>query len=123
MINIWATWCAPCIAELPLMPQIEAHYSGKLKVYTILYFREGEGSSNIPAAVGIANGIPGFNLPVIGYDYFRDKPDSMYNAFSKYLTPATLPTTIFVNRSGKVVAVVKGSHNLEQWIDEIDKLL
>ena len=105
------------------MPEIEAHYSGKLKIYTILYFREGEGSSDVPNAVGIANGIPGFDLPVIAYDYLRSKPDSMYNAFSKYLTPATLPTTVFVNKSGKVVKVLKGNHDFDGWIAEIDKLL
>lgn len=123
MLNIWATWCGPCIEELPLMPQIESHFSGKLKIYTILYFREGEGGSDIPQGITIANNIPDFSLPVIGFDYFKNKPDSMYNAFIQFLSPATLPTTVFVNKSGKVVKVIKGRHDFEQWCAEIEKML
>lgn len=29
-IDIWATWCGPCIAEMPALKAIEARYSGKI---------------------------------------------------------------------------------------------
>lgn len=29
LVNFWATWCAPCIAELPAIKAVEKKYSGK----------------------------------------------------------------------------------------------
>ena len=34
LINLWATWCAPCVAELPQLDQIAANHPG-LKVLTV----------------------------------------------------------------------------------------
>ena len=33
MINLWATWCAPCVAELPALDRLAAR--GKVRVVTI----------------------------------------------------------------------------------------
>ncbi len=33
LINLWATWCAPCVAELPQLDRLAA--SGRLKVLTV----------------------------------------------------------------------------------------
>lgn len=35
IVNFWATWCAPCVAELPYFEQIDSAYSGQ-KVKVIL---------------------------------------------------------------------------------------
>ena len=35
IINFWATWCAPCVAELPQFTALENHYKGK-KVKVLL---------------------------------------------------------------------------------------
>ena len=33
LINLWATWCAPCVAELPALDRLAA--SGEIKVLTV----------------------------------------------------------------------------------------
>lgn len=36
VINFWATWCKPCIKELPHFTSLQAHYTGKkLKVILV----------------------------------------------------------------------------------------
>jgi len=29
VLNIWATWCAPCVAEMPTLAKLQSHYAGK----------------------------------------------------------------------------------------------
>ncbi len=35
LINLWATWCGPCVAELPMLDRLAAQAPGGLKVLTI----------------------------------------------------------------------------------------
>ncbi|MEO6093124.1 MAG: TlpA disulfide reductase family protein [Novosphingobium sp.] len=35
LVNLWATWCAPCIAELPTLDRLAAEGLGKFRVVTI----------------------------------------------------------------------------------------
>jgi len=29
VLNVWATWCAPCVTEMPTLAKLAAHYAGK----------------------------------------------------------------------------------------------
>lgn len=36
LVNFWATWCTPCVAELPAIGEVEKKYAGKkLKVLLV----------------------------------------------------------------------------------------
>lgn len=35
LINLWATWCAPCIAELPTLDQLAVDYAVRMEVLAI----------------------------------------------------------------------------------------
>jgi thiol-disulfide isomerase/thioredoxin len=35
LLNVWATWCKPCLAELPLLAGIEKEYAGRLRVVAV----------------------------------------------------------------------------------------
>lgn len=35
LLNLWATWCAPCITEMPLLDALAGKYAGKLRVVTV----------------------------------------------------------------------------------------
>jgi len=35
LVNLWATWCAPCVTELPMLDRLAADHAGKLQVLTV----------------------------------------------------------------------------------------
>jgi thiol-disulfide isomerase/thioredoxin len=41
LVNLWATWCAPCLKELPTLDRLAAETKGRLVVVPISQDREG----------------------------------------------------------------------------------
>ena len=35
LLNLWATWCAPCVKEMPLLDELASDYEGRLRVVTV----------------------------------------------------------------------------------------
>jgi len=35
VLNLWATWCAPCVAEMPTLARLQAAYPGKVAVVAV----------------------------------------------------------------------------------------
>lgn len=35
LVNLWATWCAPCVVEMPLLDAMASELAGKLPVVTV----------------------------------------------------------------------------------------
>jgi thiol-disulfide isomerase/thioredoxin len=35
VVNLWATWCAPCVKEMPTLARLQADYPGRVRVIPI----------------------------------------------------------------------------------------
>lgn len=35
LVNFWATWCAPCVVELPMLEKLADHYKGRMNVVAV----------------------------------------------------------------------------------------
>ena len=35
LLNVWATWCAPCVVEMPLLDELAADMAGEVRVVTV----------------------------------------------------------------------------------------
>ena len=113
MVNIWATWCSPCKAEMPELGDLA---------------RRLEADGRDAAIVGICNDADEELdscreiLAERKVDYLNLMPfDNMLE--SLYLS--TLPTTIFVNRDGLILlAPIEGlPEDLSRYEELIDALL
>ena len=47
LMNLWATWCAPCVVEMPLLNDLAADYAGRLQVITVN--EDGRGNEPVEA--------------------------------------------------------------------------
>ena len=106
-INLWATWCPPCIAEMPAMQQLYNDYGDKID----FYFVSNEAPGTI---VGFMNKKQ-YDLPV----YTR-----LY-AFPADIESNVLPTTMVVDQNGTIVLFETGAKDWDspKFYEFLDGLL
>jgi thiol-disulfide isomerase/thioredoxin len=97
LINLWATWCAPCVEEMPQLDQLAEALEGEVRVITISQdLRGAEVVDPFFAAKGFARLEPWLD------------PET---ALSAQFSPAgQLPLTILFDASGKEVWRVAGGY-------------
>jgi peroxiredoxin len=93
LVNFWATWCAPCRQEMPLLNQLYQKYQGS--GFTLLGVNVDEDSRN---AINVANKLR-LSFPVL---LDADK------AVSKRYDLSSMPSTLLIDRDGKVRYVHRG---------------
>lgn len=96
VINYWATWCPPCIAEMPSFQKLYNDYGGKVDFYFI--------SSEEEEKLQMFLKNKDYRLPV--YRPLNMAPEQMQSN--------TLPTTYVLSRSGSMVVNKTGAAN---WND------
>ncbi len=93
LVNLWATWCAPCVAEMPTLDKLAAAQAGKLAVLTVSQDLDGQ-----------AKVLPFFEQH--GFKTIKPYIDAQASLSIAY--KANLPTTILYDASGKEVWRVTG---------------
>ena len=52
VVNVWASWCGPCVEEMPLLEQVSADYAGRVRVLGVLTRDPTDGWSEIMTETG-----------------------------------------------------------------------
>ena len=95
LVNLWATWCQPCVRELPALATLQAAISGKrLKVLAI---NVGRSDAKATAAFLKAHGASSLGV-------WRDPDVAMMRAFNAY----GLPASVLIDPQGREVARAMG---------------
>ncbi|MEX0748052.1 MAG: TlpA disulfide reductase family protein [Rhodothermales bacterium] len=102
LINFWATWCAPCLVELPDLNQLQEKYRSKgLTVLTI-----SDESRETLTDFGIT-------LPLTTTSGYIADPDSIPDPFRRTL--AVRPTSYVIDREGIIREFVLGARDLRTF--------
>jgi thiol-disulfide isomerase/thioredoxin len=106
VLNFWASWCPPCIVEMPSFQELQDIYGGKgVKV----------------VAIGLDRGMDGQMLRDI-MRRFNFGPVAAYygewDVMKQKFDITTLPTTYILSPNGRAVAKLKGKAD---WANESAK--
>lgn len=108
-LNFWATWCVPCLAELPEIQQLHDRHGDGLAVIELNRRENVDTAKSFFQSLPRLNGGAGVSFTVNGLD-----PDgTVYDAFVKLLPPP-LPVSIFINANGVITHIFNGQLHLPQ---------
>jgi cytochrome c biogenesis protein CcmG/thiol:disulfide interchange protein DsbE len=94
VVNIWAAWCGPCRAEMPVLQQVALDF-GRQVAFIGVDLRD-----NREAAAAFLRKIP------VAYPSYDDPSGKVYNAEGL----AGVPSTLFYDRRGKQRFVHQGPY-------------
>jgi len=100
VVNFWATWCAPCIKELPDLELLGQKLNGQATVYLVNF---GENTKTIEAFKA--------KKPELFGDHTVLLKDAKMSGLKVYGLRG-VPTTVLINTSGEAVESIQG---MKDW--------
>lgn len=91
LINFWATWCPPCVAELPALQNLYDEYGTQVDFYFV--------TDEAPAKVVSFMDKKGYELPVF---FLQQSPPDQ-------LRTTALPTTYLIDKNGTIIMKETGA--------------
>ena len=119
MVNIWATFCSPCVNEMPDLAQLHAEYGDDFQVVGIVVDAADQNGNVRPDKKAEAASI----IELTQADYLHVLPsDSLNKAYLSNVQ--SVPETIFVDENGNQVGTrYVGAKSKAEWKKIIDTLL
>lgn len=94
MVNMWATWCPPCVREIPALERLKAKLDPKEFAFLPISIDAG-GKGEVDAFLKAQN--------MEDFGSFFDAPQNLRQVFPL----DTIPATFILNREGQLVAFVR----------------
>ena len=108
LVNFWATWCGPCVAEYPDLMKL--HTSLKDKGFTVLGISMDQSSGSVKKFIEKAGAV----YPMLMAN------SSISNAFN---AGSGLPMSFLVDRQGQIVKKYYGPRSYEAFAKDIESVL
>jgi thiol-disulfide isomerase/thioredoxin len=120
LVNVWGTFCGPCLDELPFLGELQKEYESKgVNIVGIVCDVQDENLDIVDDQISLAKKI----AKSTGADYTHmivsnDMLDPVMSQFN------AIPASFFVDSSGNIISEFYiGSRSKEDWIDLIDENL
>jgi thiol-disulfide isomerase/thioredoxin len=110
VVNVWGSWCAPCRAEAPALVAASKQLAGKDVAFL------GINSRDLNRAAARAF-VRRFHVP---YPSIYDQQGKTLLAFHATLTPNSIPSTVVVDRKGRVAASILGEITARTLVDLVE---
>ena len=116
MINVWGTYCNPCLSEMPDLGEIASEYDAAefQLIGVICDVMEGDDEKNIELAKELIEDTKA------AYPHLLLN-ESLYMSFMGAVS--AVPTTFFVRQDGSLIGYLTGAQSKDNWKTLIDQLL
>ena len=111
LVNLWATWCAPCREEMPALNELQDEMGGE--TFEVVAVNVDTGDDEKPTAfldeIGVAS-----------LGYYRDNTLGLFNDLRRRNLALGLPVTLLVDSDGCLLGHMNGP---AEWASEDAKAL
>lgn len=109
-LNFWATWCMPCVAELPSIDKLYHKFKNDNIVFLLI-------SNEDVEKVNRYREKKGYEIPFYIIDDEGVIPQQYYSR--------SIPTTFIINKEGRIVKASTGAEDWDdhEFIEELKKML
>ena len=112
MLDFWATWCGPCIAEMPVLLKLASEYESRGVVF-VAASRDDPSIAKVQVGLFIDQRAPS----LARYAAFAD--DGTADAYAV----SAIPTMAVIDRKGRLHASYLGAASERAWRARIDEVL
>lgn len=116
MVNVWATYCNPCLREMPGLGELAGEYeSDEFQIVGVISdVPEGASQKTMDLAADL--------IAQTGADYTHLLlSESLYYALLTEVT--AVPTTFFIDENGNILDTVVGAMDKSAWEEKVNALL
>jgi thiol-disulfide isomerase/thioredoxin len=106
VVNFFASWCAPCVREMPDLQKVHSELGDKVAFLGMNNQDRASDGEAIAKQAGVT------------YDLARDPKGDFLSAFGGIV----MPTTVFISADGKVLEVHNGAFSADDLRSEVHKL-
>ena len=112
VLNFWGSWCAPCRAEAPDLSALASRFQPAGVRFLGIDIQD-----DPPSAEAFMHTFR------ITYPSLNDPGDEIALAFRKTVPPSAIPTTLVIDRSGRIAARILGGATYDNLKALITKVL
>jgi thiol-disulfide isomerase/thioredoxin len=106
VVNFWASWCPPCLREMPDFEQVYQQRNGKVAFVGINVRENAATAGELATRTGVT------------YDLALDTAGEASQEFAV----VNMPTTVFVNADGVIASVHAGALTADELNERIDAI-
>ncbi len=111
VLNFWASWCAPCRAEAPVLKDIAAKTKADGVEFLGIDFKDRK-----------ADAIAFERNQAAGYPSIFDQPGRVALSFQGTVPPAAIPSTLIIDRQGRIAARALGAVKYNDLLAAVTKV-
>jgi thiol-disulfide isomerase/thioredoxin len=110
VLNFWASWCGPCRAEAPVLKEVAAKTKGGVQFLGV-DFKDRQ-----------ADALAFERTEQTGYPSIFDQPGKVALAFQGTVPPAAIPSTLIIDKQGRIAARALGAVKYTDLMDTVTKV-
>ncbi|MDT0300544.1 TlpA family protein disulfide reductase [Streptomonospora wellingtoniae] len=109
VLNFWASWCGPCRSEVPVLNEVHSENKDAGVAFLGVNIKD-----NRAAAKAFEENQD------VEYPSLYDQPGKVAQAFRDTVPPAAIPSTLVVDRQGRIAARVIGETSYNELSDLVE---
>jgi thiol-disulfide isomerase/thioredoxin len=117
LVNFWASWCAPCLKEIPSLVQLEQRF-GSRGFVLIPVSLDDPGDLEVTVVPFLNKWFPDF----VSYARLDHDMDTVVSVIDP-VWAEILPSSYVIDREGMVVEQLQGGKTIEDFADAVGPLL